>query len=192
MDNIQLKGLNAQPPYYGFNQYLGKWSLVDENGQNLPEDNAIAHLVTDPISKTTRLVAGTETGTVYLKYLLGNDSKYNTASDPDVYATDDTLAATAVIKVNVSDATLEDGSVDVSGELAIPVGDSAEAIEEHLKAAIYDAEGKKVSRPVIRDQQELASDGITVANNKIAFTKASMSAPLLVLAQTRSSLIGTR
>lgn len=172
VDNIQLEGLNAQnAPYYGFNQYLGHWTLVDENGQNLPEDSAVAQLVTDPITKTTRLVAGTQTGTVYLKYLIGNDSKYNTASNPNVYATDDTLAATAVVRVNISDTTLAGGSVAVSGNLAIPVGDSSEAIESYLKTAIYDAEGKKVSRPVIWDQQELASDGITVANNKISFTK---------------------
>lgn len=172
VDNIQLEGLNAQnAPYYGFNQYLGHWTLVDENGQNLPEDSAVAQLVTDPITKTTRLVAGTQTGTVYLKYLIGNDSKYNTASNPDVYATDDTLAATAVVRVNISDTTLAGGSVAVSGELAIPVGDSAEAIEGYLKTAIYDAEGKKVNRPVIWEQQELASDGITVENNKISFTK---------------------
>ena len=172
VDNIQLEGLNAQnAPYYGFNQYLGHWTLVDENGQNLPEDSAVAQLVTDPITKTTRLVAGTQTGTVYLKYLIGNDSKYNTASKPDVYATDDTLAATAVVRVNISDTTLAGGSVAVSGNLAIPVGDSSKAIESYLKTAIYDAEGKKVSRPVIWDQQELGSDGITVANNNISFTK---------------------
>ncbi len=172
VDNIQLEGLNAQnAPYYGFNQYLGHWTLVDENGQNLPEDSAVARLVTDPITKTTRLVAGAQTGTVYLKYLIGNDSKYNTASAPDVYATDDTLAATAVVRVNISDTTLAGGSVAVSGNLAIPVGDPSEAIESYLKTAIYDAEGKKVSRPVIWDQQELASDGITVANNNISFTK---------------------
>ncbi len=172
VDNIQLEGLNAQnAPYYGFNQYLGHWTLVDENGQNLPEDSAVAQLETDPITKTTRLVAGTQTGTVYLKYLIGNDSKYNTASNPDVYATDDTLAATAVVRVNISDTTLAGGSVAVSGNLAIPVGDPSEAIESYLKTAIYDAEGKKVSRPVIWDQQELGSDGITVASNNISFTK---------------------
>lgn len=172
VDNIQLEGLNAQnAPYYGFNQYLGHWTLVDEDGQNLPKDSAVAQLVTDPIAKTTRLVAGTQTGTVYLKYLIGNDSKYNTASAPDVYATDDTMAATAVVRVNISDTTLAGGSVAVSGNLAIPVGDSSEAIESYLKTAIYDAEGKKVSRPVIWDQQELSSDGITVANNNISFTK---------------------
>ena len=172
VDNIQLEGLNAQnAPYYGFNQYLGHWTLVDEDGQNLPEDSAVAQLETDPITKTTRLVAGTQTGTVYLKYLIGNDSKYNTASKPDVYATDDTLDATAVVRVNISDTTLAGGSVAVSGNLAIPVGDSSKAIESYLKTAIYDAEGKKVSRPVIWDQQELASDGITVASNKISFTK---------------------
>lgn len=172
VDNIQLEGLNAQnAPYYGFNQYLGHWTLVDEKGQNLPEDSAVAQLVTNPITKTTRLVAGTQTGTVYLKYLIGNNSKYNTASNPDVYATDATLAATAVVRVNISDTTLAGGSVAVSGNLAIPVGDSPEAIESYLKTAIYDAEGKKVSRPVIWDQQELDSDGITVANNKISFTK---------------------
>lgn len=172
VDNIQLEGLNAQnAPYYGFNQYLGHWTLVDENGQNLPENSAVAQLETDPITKTTRLVAGTQTGTVYLKYLIGNESRYNTASAPDVYATDDTLAATAVVRVNISDTTLAGGSVAVSGNLAIPVGDSSKAIESYLKTAIYDAEGKKVNRPVIWDQQELGSDGITVANNNISFTK---------------------
>ena len=101
VDNIALEGLNAQnAAYYGFNPDKGHWILVDENGETLT-DSSIAKLETNSVTGYTKLVAGQEEGTIYLKYLIDEDC-YATAENPTRWTKNADLASTAIILVNVS------------------------------------------------------------------------------------------
>jgi len=60
----------------------------------------IASLVVDPVSHNTILKAGNTTGTVYIKYLIG-ENKYSYGTN-QIYSTNNDLTSTAIIKVNVS------------------------------------------------------------------------------------------
>ena len=95
---IKLKGINAAgAEYIGFNQNRGHWILTDAAGH---EDTSgkIATLTTD---RTGKMTLDTKTpGTVYLEYVI-DENCYATASKPDTFMTNDQLASTAVIKVNV-------------------------------------------------------------------------------------------
>lgn len=68
VDNIELIGENdAGVAFYGFNADKGSWSLVNSNGETLPNSNSVAELSTDSNSGWTTLQAKGQ-GTVYLKY----------------------------------------------------------------------------------------------------------------------------
>lgn len=175
VDTIGLEGLNSQNAvYYGFNPEKGHWILVDAKGKELNNvsDDYIAKLDTDPVTGYTKLIAGITEGTVYLKYVI-DENVYATAEKPNTYATNDKLHSTAMIAVNVSREAFNDGKITIAGELTGIVGDPAKAIEgkDGLTVEIRDPSGKKHSRPVVWDAQELSTDGITVKNNQISFTK---------------------
>lgn len=175
VDTIGLEGLNDQnAAYYGFNPEKGHWILVDKDGKELnnpSDDEYIAKLDTDSVTGYTKLIAGQTEGTVYLKYVIDEDV-YATAEHPDIYATNDTLS-TAKIAVKVSREAFDAGTITITGNLTGIVNDPAKAIEgtDGLTVEIRDPSGKKHSRPIEWDAQELESDGITVKNNQISFTK---------------------
>ena len=172
VDTIELEGLNAKnAAYYGFNQDKGHWILVDENGNELT-DSSIAKLETNPVSGHTKLIAGQDAGTVYLKYMIDEDC-YATAERPLVYTKNDELASTATIEVNVSELPFNAGTITVSGTLSGIVGDPAKAIEgtDGLAVTIQDDTEKYVNRPVVWDAQETEGMGIKVEDNQISFTQ---------------------
>lgn len=172
VDSIALEGLNAQnAAYYGFNPDKGHWILVDAAGNALI-NSSVARLDINPVTGYTKLVAGSEAGIVYLKYLIDEDC-YATAEKPDVYATNATLDSTAMITVNVSVIPFDKGSIQVNGILSGIVGDPAKAIEgtDGLTVMIQDETGKYVNRPVVWDAQETPQMGIEVEDNQISFTK---------------------
>ena len=175
VDIIGLEGLNAQNAvYYGFNPEKGHWILVDAKGKELnnASEDYIAKLDTDPVTGYTKLIAGNTEGIVYLKYVIDEDV-YATAEKPKSYATNNSLHSTAMIAVNVSREAFNEGTITIAGELTGIVGDPAKAIEgkDGLTVEIRDPSMKKHSRPVVWDAQELSTDGITVKNNQISFTK---------------------
>lgn len=175
VDTIGLEGLNGQNAvYYGFNPEKGHWILVDAKGKELNNvsDDYIAKLDTNSVTGYTKLIAGNTEGIVYLKYVIDEDV-YATAEKPTSYATNNSLHSTAMIAVNVSREAFNDGTITIAGKLTGIVGDPAKAIEgkDGLTVEIRDPSGKKHSRPVVWDAQELSTDGITVKNNQISFTK---------------------
>ena len=87
--------------------------------------------------------------------------------------TNNSLHSTAMIAVNVSREAFNEGTITIAGELTGIAGDPAKAIEgkDGLTVEIRDPSMKKHSRPVVWDAQELPTDGITVKNNQISFTK---------------------
>ena len=175
VDTIGLEGLNAQNAvYYGFNPEKGHWILVDAKGKELNDvsDDYIAKLDTDSVTGYTKLIAGKTEGIVYLKYVIDEDV-YATAEKPKSYATNNSLHSTAMIAVNVSREAFNEGTITIAGELTGIAGDPAKAIEgkDGLTVEIRDPSMKKHSRPVVWDAQELPTDGITVKNNQISFTK---------------------
>ena len=172
VDSIGLEGLNARnAAYYGFNPDKGHWILVGEDGQELT-GSSVASLETNPVSGHTKLVAGQEAGTVYLKYMI-DENCYATAERPTVCTKNDELSSTAMIEVNVSETPFTDGSIEISGTLSGIVGDPAKLIEgpDGLTVEIEDATGLEISRPVVWEAKELASKGIKVEDNQISFTK---------------------
>ena len=98
VSNIKLKGINAAgTDYIGFNQARGHWILTGADGS---EDTSgkVTSLGSDRTGKVT-LNANTP-GSIYLEYKIDEDC-YATASNPDTFMTNDKLASTAVIKINV-------------------------------------------------------------------------------------------
>lgn len=172
LDSIELAGLNAKnAPYYGFNQDKGEWILVDENGQELSNDD-VAYLETNPMTGTTKLIAGHEGGTVYLKYLIDEDV-YSTASSTKVYTANNELESTAVIQINVIALPADISAIEIGGDLTGIVGDLARTIEgsNGLTAYVYNSLDKEVNYPIEWEAKELAHRGIEVEDNKIFFTK---------------------
>ena len=172
VDPIELEGLNAKnAAYYGFNQDKGRWILVDEDGEELT-GSTVASLETNPVSGHTKLVAGQEAGTVYLKYLIDEDC-YATAERPTACTRNIDLASTATIEVNVSEIPFDKGSIQISGTLSGIVGDPEKPIEgtDGLTVTVEDSTGKEVSRPVVWEAKELETKGIKVEDNQISFTK---------------------
>ena len=172
VDSIGLEGLNARnAAYYGFNPDKGHWILVGEDGQELT-GSSVASLETNPVSGHTKLVAGQEAGTVYLKYMI-DENCYATAERPTVCTKNDELSSTAMIEVNVSETPFTDGSIEISGTLSGIVGDPAKLIEgpDGLTVEIEDATGLEISRPVVWEAKELAPKGIKVEDNQISFTQ---------------------
>ena len=147
---------------------------MDAKGKELNDvsDDYIAKLDTDSVTGYTKLIAGKTEGIVYLKYVIDEDV-YATAEKPKSYATNNSLHSTAMIAVNVSREAFNEGTITIAGELTGIAGDPAKAIEgkDGLTVEIRDPSMKKHSRPVVWDAQELPTDGITVKNNQISFTK---------------------
>ena len=172
VDNIEINGYNIKNAmYYGFNPNKGHWILVDKD-DNILTDSPVAKLVTNPVTGYTKLVAGNEEGTVYLRYVIDEDV-YSTAEEPTVYAKNRNLDSTAVIEINISEKPFNDGKVIVNGELTGIANDPEKAIEgtEGLSTVIEDATGKNISRPIVWEAKEMPSDGIKVENNRISFVK---------------------
>ena len=168
VDNIPLVGFNTSlRPFLAFHGRKGYWQVVDAKG-NVVEDSPIAYMETDPVSNTPRMVAGEQTGTMYLKYFI-DETAYKLADGQ--YCVNDDLLKTATIEINVQDEPFTDGTIRVTGELAHVVGDSPLNIDEVLKTVVMDSTDKQVNRAVTWEAQELESAGILVADNQISFTK---------------------
>lgn len=105
VSDINLRGINtAGSDYIGFNKNLGHWILTDAAGHENTSGKA-ATLTTDRTGKVT--LHAKVPGTVYLEYVI-NENCYATASKPDVFMTNDKLASTAVIKVNIGNCQTHD------------------------------------------------------------------------------------
>ncbi len=172
VNNIELTGYNRENgEYYGFNKLNGKWILLDENGNETTNSN-VAKLITDPVSGYTRLEAGTEDGTVYLKYIIDEDC-YNSAEAQEHYTTNSELSRTAIVEVHVTNTqdTFNAGYIYVDGELSGIVGDEPKSIEgsDGLSVRMEDLTGKEVSYPVEWEAKEL--NGITVEAGMVSFSE---------------------
>lgn len=168
VDNIPLVGFNTSlRPFVGFHGRKGYWQVVDDKG-NVVEDSPIAYMETDPVSNTPRMVAGEQTGTMYLKYFI-DETAYKLADGQ--YCVNADLLKTATIEINVQDEPFTEGTIRVTGELAHVVGDSPLNIDEVLKTVVMDSTDKQVNRAVTWEAQELESAGILVADNQISFTQ---------------------
>lgn len=165
--NIGLQGFNEQGVlYYGFSSDKGRWSLVDEDDNEL-EDDSIAVLETDPASGIVT-VKGKGAGTAYMKYWI--DEGAYLAKD-GVMATNSNIS-TARIKVIVHDTKL-DGTIKVKGSVTAYADDEPLNLDtlDTITAYVYDETGREISVPVIWEAQELSSRGITVEHNKLTVTK---------------------
>lgn len=168
VDNIPLVGFNTSlRPFLGFNGRKGYWQVVDATG-NVVEDSPIAYMETDPVSNTPRMVAGEQTGTMYLKYFI-DETVYRLANG-ELCGNED-LLKTAIIEINVQDEPFTEGTIRVTGELAHVVGDAPLNIDEVLKTVVMDSTGKQMNRAVTWEAQELESAGVLVADNQISFTQ---------------------
>ena len=169
VNSIGLEGYNSQNgAYYGFNKLNGHWILLDENGNELTDDS-IASLKYDPVSGYTRLVAGEESGKVYLKYLINEDC-YTSSSTSGHFTTNDELSKTAIVEVTViGNDHFSEGRVLVDGELEGIVGDDPISIDDYLNVTVEDATGKEVSHAVEWEAREL--NGITVDGSMISFSE---------------------
>ena len=168
VDNIPLVGFNTSlRPFLAFHGRKGYWQVVDDKG-NVVEDSPIAYMETDPVSNTPRMVAGEQTGTMYLKYFI-DETAYKLADGQ--YCVNDDLLKTATIEINVQDEAFTEGTIRVTGDLAHVVGDAPLNIDEVLKTVVMDSTDKQVNRAVTWEAQELESAGILVADNQISFTQ---------------------
>lgn len=170
VNNIALSGYNDQnASYYGFNKLNGHWILVDDTGDEVT-DSPIARLEKNPASGLTSLVAGDQSGTLTLRYVIDEDA-YTSSLYPGHYTTNDELSRTATLEVHVNAAPeVFQGFIAVSGELTGIVGDAPQAIEgdNALTATVYDPTGKEVAQAVTWEAQELT--GITVEDGAVSFS----------------------
>ena len=170
VNNIALSGYNDQnASYYGFNKLNGHWILVDDTGDEVT-DSPIARLEKNPASGLTSLVAGDQSGTLTLRYVIDEDA-YTSSLYPGHYTTNDELSRTATLEVHVNAAPeVFQGFIAVSGELTGIVGDAPQAIEgdDALTATVYDPTGKEVAQAVTWEAQELT--GITVEDGAVSFS----------------------
>ncbi len=98
---IELAGYNRQnAAYYGFDAAKGHWIMVDESG-NEQKLNPAAALSYNSLTGSSRLTAGNESGTVYLKYLIDEDV-YSTSGDINTFTTNADLDSTVIIQVDVT------------------------------------------------------------------------------------------
>ncbi len=76
LSTVILKGSNKNDvEYYGFDQNKGHWILTDQNGKELTGSN-IASLTEEKANGEAILTAGDEEGTLYLKYMIDDDTTY--------------------------------------------------------------------------------------------------------------------
>ena len=101
------------------------------------------------------LTAGDEEGTLYLKYMINDDTTY-TSLENEQPATNAGLDATAKIKVNVT-AKPFDGSVQAEGTTTIYVGEEPVNLigNEDIKGYAVDSTDKKIPVHLSYGKQDL-------------------------------------
>jgi uncharacterized repeat protein (TIGR02543 family) len=176
VDSIAVEGFDADDvPYYGFNGKRGHWKLVDENGAEISDSDpsAPAKLVKSDATGHTSIVANDAGGTVFLKYFIDEDL-YTYGTNFGNFTKQNDLSKTAVIQVNISDPPFK-GNVYVTGKLTGIVGDPDINLDDPddsgIKASVTDESGKEVTRAIIWQAKELASEGIDLQNNSLSFTQ---------------------
>ena len=118
VDNIPLVGFNTSlRPFLAFHGRKGYWQVVDAKG-NVVEDSPIAYMETDPVSNTPRMVAGEQTGTMYLKYFI-DETAYKLA-DGQYCVNDDLLLC--LIQIGVHGQREGAGTVVIRILKQFPVG----------------------------------------------------------------------
>ena len=172
LSTVTLKGSNKNDvEYYGFDQNKGHWILINQNGKELTGSN-IASLTEEKANGEAILTAGDEEGTLYLKYMINDDTTY-TSLENEQPATNVGLDATAKIKVNVT-AKPFDGSVQAEGTTTIYVGEEPVNLigNEDIKGYAVDSTDKKISgAPIVWEARLDEEDGIKLENNRVSFTK---------------------
>lgn len=98
LSTVEVQGYNDKDAlYYGFSQGDGKWVVCDKNGNEVESD-----IVSISGTKATnQVLEGLEDGTVYLKYLI-DENTYACYNFPDTPVTNDDID-TVIIKVTVTE-----------------------------------------------------------------------------------------
>lgn len=177
VDNITLNAYNtAGAPYYGFHESKGEWELVDEDGN--PYTGDLVSLKTDKITGYKTLTANKGNGTVYLKYVI-DDNTYTSADQIELYGIDSNLhytknadlAQTAALKINVADK-VRDIRVSAKGELTGYVDDDPINLEDSdLDVRVYENDMIQDFPIEWEAQDQRATAGIKIEANRLSFTK---------------------
>ncbi len=119
LSSLLVGGQNASgAPYYGFNAEKGSWQILDEDGQPAVQSQ-VAQITSNPVTGVKQLKA-LSPGTVYLKYLI--DEQTYKRVEKDAYILNRDLTETAYITVDVA-VKNEMFTIDASGKVTGSVGD---------------------------------------------------------------------
>ena len=140
----------SSAPYFGFNQEFGHWVLETAAGEPVPEDSRIARLVTDPDTGVEKVVAGDQTGKVYLKYIIDEDyyaeTGYLNDNLPGAEPITNANIKTVRIPITVEETSKEGWKIQLSGSQTIAAGDPAVAPD--LTVKVYNEFNRQVNVPV--------------------------------------------
>lgn len=165
VDDIKIKGLDGDSdltsaPYYGFASSLGKWQLLDSQG-NPTTSSSIVSIQTDPIMKETTLTAK-GAGVVYLKYLI-DENAYKSVDPDGHYIRNQDLSSTAIIKITIPKGNDEAHEIRATGAVTGFVGQSIDLrTYQGLTAHLVDRDGEKLPVPIVWEAKEDASQGIKI------------------------------
>ena len=164
VNSLEVEGFNGSNiPYFGFDQKYGHWELIDETGAPCISD--IAWIQKNALTGRTTLVAGSTTGTVYLKYVI-DENRY-TAKDSIDYSTNESIN-TAFIQINVFSRKF-DGYVEASGSITGYEKDTINILsnESDVSVHVFDDAGIEINVPVTWEKQFMT--GLTISGNSLTF-----------------------
>lgn len=172
--NVTIFGYNVYDVlYFNFNALYGKWQLLDANGDPVAgNENEVAKLEFNETTKQTSLTAKSESGTVYIKYLIDEESypeKYGELET--VYTKNADLLGTAVIQINVQ-AAQDQYTVTAAGKVKTRAEDPPINLEDTasgVSVMVLDKNDLQIVVPVVWEAQE--AENITIENNRLSVSE---------------------
>jgi hypothetical protein len=163
LDDLIVNGYNSSDvPYYGFNKDFGKWVLADVTGSQI-YFSGVASLSTNPLTGKTYLTAGSVEGTVYLKYLINEDTYKSHTSIG--YASDTNSGfKTAFVEINTT-STPFTGRLEARGALTGYSGETLNIYTTPITAYVFDESDKEISAALSWEKRYL--NGLTIAGSNI-------------------------
>ena len=170
-ESLGIEGQNQyQAPFYGFDASKGRWILTDKQGSDISTGSKVATLSQDPVTGSTKVTAGEQAGTVYLKYLIDEgyyqDLQKKAGMLQEAPITNDSIKP-CIIPIHVTMSTSEGWQVRVSGEQKIIAGDPA--VVPALPTDVYNKADRQVRYPVHWYAKNL--DTVTVEADRFSAEK---------------------
>ena len=187
INGLEVEGFNSSlVPYFGFNQKYGHWVLVDANDNILTNSN-IASLSVTPLTGRIILTAGSEEGTVYLKYLIDED-KYTSYTVPAL-SLNASLTKTAYAQINTTVKPFN-GSLWANGRIIGYEGESLNLLSLLSSVGsptvhVFDDTGKEIAAAVTWDKKYL--NGLTINGNELFFDQESGDNDWIIWAEYRGT-----